>query len=235
MTPQSRGKGLYYRSGSGSGSGSVVSQSLFSPVSTVGVRRAESPSPLSRRQEDKIPQYIQDLDSDEDDGAYEYDGPVDVDSLYDQAQVSWYAEAQDAGLEAPANGNRNGNDGNGFIRRRPVSLADVWNLPLNEKGEPTFPALGPDCRFCHQPTQFRRVSTQNPNGNALRPYYVCQPCDTFFTWADKRGIKPGNPRCWCRVPSREDKVGEDPRGEKILRPGTPFWACWQRRCNFFRA
>jgi hypothetical protein len=191
-----------------------------------------------------MPQYILDLDSDED------DGPVDVDALYDQAQVSWYAEAQDAGLDAPANGNGNGNqnangapnvarldgnDRNGFIRRRPVSLADVWNLPLNENGEPTFPALGPDCPFCRGPTQFRRVSTQNPNGNALRPYYVCQPCDTFFTWADKRGIKPGNPRCWCRVPSREDKVGEDPRGEKILRPGTPFWACWQRRCNFFRA
>ncbi|KAK3339615.1 hypothetical protein B0T25DRAFT_466807, partial [Lasiosphaeria hispida] len=91
----------------------------------------------------------------------------------------------------------------------------------------------PDCRRCGRPTIFRHVGTNNPNGNALRPYYACSPCNTFLTWADQRGISAENVRCHCDEPSRQDRVGKYPRGGKLLRPGALFWTCWQKQCDFF--
>ncbi|KAK0710617.1 hypothetical protein B0H67DRAFT_554730 [Lasiosphaeris hirsuta] len=254
-TPPSRGSSSFH------GPSSVLSQPFFSPVSTLSFaprrRDGSSPSPLSRRRDKKKPIYFRDSDLDEDDKGYNYDNQIDADALYERALDNWYHEAQETSPEAvgdrarPENANTNGSgsgsgNGNGkgngaeqaarpenFIRRRPVSLAEVWTLPLNDRGEPPFPTLGPDCRVCRRPTTFRHVSTNNPNGNALRPYYVCCSCDAFLTWADRRGISAENARCHCGEPSRQDRVGKNPRGEKILRPGTPFWTCWQKRCDFF--
>ena len=231
----------------------MASQAFFSPVSSLSftprARDRGSPSPLSRGRDRRSPIYIQDFDSDDSDKGDSYDNPIDVDALYEIALANWYHRAQEARVEVVlGDGARLGNarhgdgDGDGswqplepenFISRRPVSLAEIWTLPLNDRGEPPFPAFGPDCRSCRRPTAFRRVSTKNPNDNALRPYYVCLPCDAFVTWADRKGISAENARCLCGEHSRQDRVGEDPRGEKILRPGTPFWTCWQKRCEFF--
>ncbi|KAM7201788.1 hypothetical protein V8F20_004749 [Naviculisporaceae sp. PSN 640] len=106
---------------------------------------------------------------------------------------------------------------------------------------PIFPVKGPPCQMCNRPSKFGRVSAQNPNGNAHRPYYKCWACNHWTTWADLRGVagQGENPPCECsldaggfgvgRLPSRMSVTGK----RAISGPGKVFFTCAEGRCGFY--
>ncbi|KAK3687897.1 hypothetical protein B0T22DRAFT_458212 [Podospora appendiculata] len=110
-----------------------------------------------------------------------------------------------------------------------TSIADIW-ANAADGNTPRFPQRGPPCkRFrCRQPSTFFVVSRHNRNGNALRPAYRCEPCSEFVTFADRRNVLPGNPRCACGQLSRMEQTGENAKAG----PGKKFFVCMEGRCRF---
>ncbi|GAB1316520.1 GRF-type domain-containing protein [Madurella fahalii] len=106
-----------------------------------------------------------------------------------------------------------------------TTLATLWSQPPK-----AFPMRGPPCLACRRPSSFGRVSPSNTNGNALRPYYRCGPCNRWVTWADMRGVRDTNVACACGVPSRECITGR----RALCGPGKRFWVCVEGRCRFMR-
>ncbi|KAI6085315.1 hypothetical protein F4821DRAFT_240739 [Hypoxylon rubiginosum] len=74
------------------------------------------------------------------------------------------------------------------------------------------------------------ISTSSRNYG--RRYYRCRDCPGFggfVCWADSRGVRPGNPACWCRQPSREDITGDTAQ-----QPDTLWYKCATDACRFRR-
>ncbi|XXG98651.1 retromer complex subunit Vps35 [Hypoxylon texense] len=74
------------------------------------------------------------------------------------------------------------------------------------------------------------VSTSSRN--ARRRYYRCRDCPGFggfVCWADRRGVRPDNPLCWCRQPAREDITGDG-----ATQPDTLWYKCATDHCKFRR-
>ncbi|KAF1842803.1 uncharacterized protein K460DRAFT_268311, partial [Cucurbitaria berberidis CBS 394.84] len=71
------------------------------------------------------------------------------------------------------------------------------------------------------------VNQGNSNGNAGRPYYLCDHCHRWITWGDNRGISGGNPLCFCGAISRQDRAGNE---TSIPRLG--FWTCATGSCDY---
>lgn len=81
-------------------------------------------------------------------------------------------------------------------------------------------------------------------GDIARPYYICTICDNgkfnvfrdsgyprgFITWDDGIGIHLQNPRCFCGLPSRQDRKGEKARVKGF---GEGFWVCASGACDYF--
>lgn len=120
----------------------------------------------------------------------------------------------------------------------------------------------PQCRQCDSDDQlltFDICVPSNPNGNAGRPYIKCRRCSEshgFITFADKRGILPDNPKCYCDKPSRLQAAGlhvkgpprglhfvcawchcrywcaaVDEEGEQVTAEPDEFLACLERLSN----
>ncbi|KAK3939017.1 hypothetical protein QBC46DRAFT_217185, partial [Diplogelasinospora grovesii] len=90
----------------------------------------------------------------------------------------------------------------------------------------------PPCLICGTPSSFREVLPYNTNGNALRPYYRCEPCDKFVTFADLIGCHPDNPPCNCepRMASREVVTGSNAQ----CGAGRKVWRCAEGRCRYWK-
>ncbi|KAK0643749.1 hypothetical protein B0T16DRAFT_392224 [Cercophora newfieldiana] len=106
----------------------------------------------------------------------------------------------------------------------PMPLAEIWDLPPDHEGNPPFPRFGPACLKCKKATTFARV--QNKVWSAGRPYYACNKCRKFGTFADKVDIHPSNPRCKCGKACR--KTWGTRRNGGL---GTPFWVCPEGVCD----
>ncbi|KAM0803834.1 hypothetical protein BDR22DRAFT_699444 [Usnea florida] len=100
------------------------------------------------------------------------------------------------------------------------------------------------CRHCWSTNlKFDIVGQNNLNGNAGRPYYVCQNdlCPGhmspdvcrhergWVTWGDNKGVDPGNPPCKCQPFSRLDVAGVHSRHR-----GQRFYTCRTGACDYFR-
>ncbi|KAI1776751.1 hypothetical protein F4818DRAFT_358895 [Hypoxylon cercidicola] len=76
----------------------------------------------------------------------------------------------------------------------------------------------------------RETSTTSRNHG--RAYFRCRDCPGFggfVCWADARGVRPDNPRCWCGQPAREDITGDS-----ATRPDTLWYKCATDACRFRR-
>jgi hypothetical protein len=94
---------------------------------------------------------------------------------------------------------------------------------------PAPPPEGPPtCFLCNGPSSEYTTRRSNRNGNAGRPYYKCDPCEKFLTFADDRGNDPLNPLCHCQVSSRR-QVSCREKGGKI------HYVCRLGRCDFYEA
>ncbi|KAF1960422.1 hypothetical protein CC80DRAFT_489575 [Byssothecium circinans] len=113
-----------------------------------------------------------------------------------------------------------------------------FDVPVSEilialSRQPQLPLSQPRCR--HSTTSLRRFTTGsfNPNGNVGRPYYLCIQCPSnnrkgWVTWDDERGIRDGNPVCYCGVLSRQDRMGIESG-----RAGLGFWTCATGSCDYY--
>lgn len=74
-----------------------------------------------------------------------------------------------------------------------------------------------------QPLDFAMQSGTGTDGNDGRgPYYRCQVCNKWMTWADRKGISASNSRCFYNLRSREDKN----------KDGVTVWQCWDGTCLY---
>ena len=84
------------------------------------------------------------------------------------------------------------------------------------------------------------VLPENRNGNAGRQYYACvnEDCPTtivspisrgLVSWADGVGMNSNNPNCFCKIPSRQDRVGKETTGKR----GLGFWSCAGGDCEYY--
>ena len=90
------------------------------------------------------------------------------------------------------------------------------------------PETIPNCIKCGLLTSRLITKQSNRNGNALRPYYKCQPCNKFHCFADTRGNDPANPLCYCRVSSKRQLSGLDKRPPRQLH-----YVCRLGTCNYY--
>lgn len=98
----------------------------------------------------------------------------------------------------------------------------VLYAEAEEKGKPPdLPHLGPPCPKCKAQSHLRITSSYNTKGNANRPYYRCQPCDKFVTWADLKDVV-GPYLCYCGNRCRE----------LVTTRGVKNWKCPDAICNF---
>jgi hypothetical protein len=95
--------------------------------------------------------------------------------------------------------------------------------------QPTSPTPpdSPNCKKCHRPTVYKVTKMNNPNGNAERPYFRCDDCSKFHSFADSQGIYPQNPHCRCGQPSRFEQAS-------IEKGKFPFYVCATGVCDFYR-
>jgi hypothetical protein len=116
---------------------------------------------------------------------------------------------------------------------------------------PTFP-LTEKPKFCwaneHMAPPFIQRSTwtfkHSELGEITRPYYICITCNNcktnvcrncgyprgFITWDDNIGLHPDNPRCYCGLPSRQDRKSRKyPLGS--VEDG--FWICASGACGYY--
>lgn len=90
----------------------------------------------------------------------------------------------------------------------------------------------PTCHNCNRPAVRMSTSSDNQNGNAGRPYFICPACQwekRWVCWADTRGIEESNPRCGCGQPSRQDRIGSG----KGRKSGKGFWTCVTGSCEYY--
>lgn len=87
----------------------------------------------------------------------------------------------------------------------------------------------PLCPICEKPATLHFVKESNPNGNAGRPYYMCDEHQRWLCWADERGLHPLNPPCDCGAPSRQDRIGVF----NLRAPKMGFWTCASGACRFY--
>ncbi|KAL1969791.1 hypothetical protein VTN77DRAFT_7300 [Rasamsonia byssochlamydoides] len=128
---------------------------------------------------------------------------------------------------------------------QPEPTAD--NSPT--RSPPSFP-LSERPKLCwageHEapPLIKRRTRTfKHPElGEITRPYYMCTTCDSnktnvfrncgyprgFVTWDDDIGLHSDNPRCYCGVPSRQDRKC---RFTGLFGDG--FWICASGACGYY--
>jgi hypothetical protein len=50
----------------------------------------------------------------------------------------------------------------------------------------------------------------------------------FITWDDNVGLDSSNPKCYCGITSRQDRISV--RGNL---PGWGFWTCAAGQCDYF--
>lgn len=106
---------------------------------------------------------------------------------------------------------------------------------------PQFPlSPKPGCRCGWTPKSSNIVGPYNHNGNAGRPYYKCVQCanksrqgtgnrdEGWITWDDDIGVHNENPRCHCKMASRQDRAGA-----YTNMAGWGFWTCATGRCDYF--
>lgn len=89
----------------------------------------------------------------------------------------------------------------------------------------------PRCRNCDELAIRLIASPLNPT-NGGRPYYICPLCPwdyRWVCWADSKGVRGGNPRCDCKVPSRLDIIGRS----KPAKAGRAFWTCEKGICDYY--
>ncbi len=92
----------------------------------------------------------------------------------------------------------------------------------------SLPEGPPSCKKCRIETTLRSTRVSNRNGNSRRPYYKCLRCDIFHCFADQRGNNPGNPPCFCKIPSRLQVSNKDkPKGRRL------HYVCRSGVCDFF--
>lgn len=90
------------------------------------------------------------------------------------------------------------------------------------------PETAPSCIKCGLPTSRLKTKRSNRNGNALRPYYKCQPCNKFHCFADTRGNDPANPLCHCGVSSKRQLSGLEKRPPRQLH-----YVCRLGTCDYY--
>ncbi|KAI0895789.1 hypothetical protein F4806DRAFT_69860 [Annulohypoxylon nitens] len=97
-------------------------------------------------------------------------------------------------------------------------------------GSDLYQVKCPDCPCGY--AVVRKCGKSNVNGNAKRPFFACEKCGTFVSFADDRGLDPENPKCHCGNPTRclitstQGKGGWNEWGKLHFR-------CRIGRCNFF--
>lgn len=115
---------------------------------------------------------------------------------------------------------------------------------MSEAKLPQFPLSSkPCCRRCGWEPEFRNtVKATNKNGNAGRQYYKCNDCAKktgqgvggrlkgWITWDDNRGVDIKNPKCHCKIASRQDRAGACK-----TRPNLGFWTCATGSCSYYSA
>ena len=88
------------------------------------------------------------------------------------------------------------------------------------------PAYSPLCKKCPYRTVHKVTKTSNRNGNGGRPYFKCENCGAFHSFADSQGINQQNPHCQCDQPSRLGQAS-------IQKGGLPFFVCATGACDFY--
>ena len=128
----------------------------------------------------------------------------------------------------------------------PSIVTSYHTSPPPTKPLAKFPLSQARCRKCNWVPKYRnKVSPQNPNGNADRPYYICVRCrdkpdaatamksnrirreNGWITWDDNIGISQENRLCFCGFVCRQDRAGVD-----SYYPGGGFWTCATGSCDF---
>ncbi|KAI1205438.1 uncharacterized protein F4807DRAFT_443299 [Annulohypoxylon truncatum] len=87
----------------------------------------------------------------------------------------------------------------------------------------------PQCHYCNAPASLAITGYSNMNGNQGRPYYFCDPCNTFIVFADNEGNDPTNPDCRCGTSSKRGVAGW-----ASSQPGRGFFNCRLGRCSFWQ-
>jgi hypothetical protein len=90
------------------------------------------------------------------------------------------------------------------------------------------PQTVPQCIKCGHTASRMITSRGNSNGNALRPYYKCVPCDKFCCFDDLRGNDPTNPLCYCGLSSKTQASSIN----KTLRRQL-YYVCRVGNCNYY--
>jgi hypothetical protein len=89
------------------------------------------------------------------------------------------------------------------------------------------PTENPHCKKCGYLTDYKITRQSNRNGNAGRPYFKCDNCGNFHSFADTQGISQQNPYCPCGEPSRLERAGWE-------KGNIPFFVCATGTCAFYR-
>ncbi|KAK4221702.1 hypothetical protein QBC38DRAFT_344325, partial [Podospora fimiseda] len=86
----------------------------------------------------------------------------------------------------------------------------------------------PRCRKCRNQSTLSEAGEGNKNGNKGRPYYKCNPCGNWITWADLQDCGGKDNRyCRCRQKTRTNICGEN---SKV--PGKINYKCASGNCDF---
>ncbi|KAI4870518.1 hypothetical protein F4820DRAFT_258992 [Hypoxylon rubiginosum] len=108
--------------------------------------------------------------------------------------------------------------------------AAAANAPFHHPDFPTRPPLR--CPKRNPSHAAIEPETSTSSRNHRRRYYRCRDCPGFggfVCWADRRGVRPDNPLCWCRQPAREDITGDG-----ATQPDTLWYKCATDHCRFRR-
>lgn len=106
--------------------------------------------------------------------------------------------------------------------------ATVGTKPITTAAMTITTLEPPRCPTCYEHGIRQIVNGNNPNGNAGRPYYICDLCDRFICFDDQRGISPANPRCRCGRYTRRQIAGT----EKEVPHGIHY-VCARGWCSFY--
>jgi hypothetical protein len=90
------------------------------------------------------------------------------------------------------------------------------------------PQTAPQCTKCGHTASRMITSRGNSNGNALRPYYKCVPCDKFCCFDDLRGNDPTNPLCYCGLSGKTQasSINKTPRRQL-------YYVCRVGNCSYY--
>ncbi|KAI0895790.1 hypothetical protein F4806DRAFT_69899 [Annulohypoxylon nitens] len=87
-----------------------------------------------------------------------------------------------------------------------------------------------NCRGCDRNISLRYCKYSNPNGNEGRPYFACDGCDKFWSFANERGVLKDNPYCDCESPTR---TRQQVTGQNKKTPGMLHTVCSSGQCDHF--